>query len=223
MTLFKFLEPDLIQAQNSALSKFQKVILVLMRLKLTLSVQYLADQFKVSPGTVSKTFHTTLNVMFVKLQSLIYWPTQDERRLTMPMEFRTFFGLKVAVIIDCVEIFIERPSNLKARTWSSYKHHNTVKYLIGISPQGSICYIRQGYGGRASDKFVTNDSGFLEKLQYGDVLADRDFDIAESVAQASSEVMIPAFTKGKSQLSAVDIEKTRKLAHVRTCKWTSSK
>lgn len=219
MTLFNFLEPDLIQAQNSALTKFQKVILVLMRLKLNLSVQYLADQFKVLPGTISKTFQTNLNVMFVKLQSLIYWPTQDERRLTMPMEFRKFFGLKIAVyIIDCFEIFIERSSKLKARaqTWSSYKHHNTVKYLIGISPQGSISYISQGYGGRASDKSVTNDSGFLEKLQYGDVvLADRGFDIAESVAQASSEVMIPAFTKGKSQLSAVDIEKTRTLAHVR--------
>ncbi|KAL3831392.1 hypothetical protein ACJMK2_023144 [Sinanodonta woodiana] len=218
MTLFNFIEPDLTQSANSALSKFQKVILVLMRLKLNLSVQYLADQFKVSQGTVSKTFINTLNVMYVKMQPLIYWPSQEERRLTMPMEFRKYFGLKIAVIIDCFEIFIERPSNLVARaqTWSSYKHHNTVKYLIGISPQGAISYISQGYGGRASDKFVTNDSGFLEKLQYGDVvLADRGFDIAESVAQASSEVIIPAFTKGKSQLSAVDIEKTRKLAHVR--------
>ena len=36
------------------------------------------------------------------------------------------------VIIDCFEIFIERPMNLKARaqTWSNYmyKHHNTVKF-----------------------------------------------------------------------------------------------
>ncbi|XP_056017028.1 uncharacterized protein LOC130053666 [Ostrea edulis] len=86
---------------------------------------------------------------------------------------------------------------------------------IYTSVFGTFCEC-QGYGGRTSDKFVINDSGFLEKLQYGDiVLADRGFDIAESVAQASSEVMIPAFTKGKSQLSAVDIEKTRKLAHVR--------
>ena len=34
-----------------------------------------------------------------------------------------------------IEVFIERPSNLLARacTWSSYKHHNTVKFLIGIA------------------------------------------------------------------------------------------
>ena len=35
---------------------------------------------------------------------------------------------------------MERPKGLmaKAQTWSNYKHHNTVKFLIGISPQGSI-------------------------------------------------------------------------------------
>lgn len=143
---------------------------------MNLSVQYLADKFSVSQGTISKSFQSTLNVMYIKLQPLVYWPTKDEQVATMPMEFRKYFGLNVAVIIDCFEIFIERPSNLKARaqTWSSYKHHNTAKYLIGISPQGSVSYISQGYGGRASDKFITNNCGFLDKLEYGDVvLADR--------------------------------------------------
>ena len=34
------------------------------------------------------------------------------------------------------EVFIEIPSNLEARslTWSTYKHHNTIKFLIGITP-----------------------------------------------------------------------------------------
>jgi len=38
---------------------------------------------------------------------------------------------KVAVILDCFEIFIERPSILKARamTWYNYKHHNTFEYF----------------------------------------------------------------------------------------------
>lgn len=71
-------------------------------------------------------------------------------------------------------------------------------------------------GGRCSDKFITNDCELLDKLVYGDVvLADRGFDIAASVAQASCELKIPAFTKGKDQLSAMDVERTRKIAHVR--------
>ncbi len=55
----------------------------------------------------------------------------------MPKCCRSSFGKDVAVIIDCFEVFVERPSNLLARaiTWSFYKHHNTVKVLIGIIPR----------------------------------------------------------------------------------------
>ena len=42
----------------------------------------------------------------------------------------------------------------KAVTWSTYKHHNTVKYLISITPQGTVSFISKGYGGRASDKYI---------------------------------------------------------------------
>ncbi|XP_033727696.1 uncharacterized protein LOC117317023 [Pecten maximus] len=218
MTLFWFVEPEISCSHNSSLTKFQKMVLVLMRLKLNLPVTFLADKFKVSASTVSRTMLSVLNTLHIKLKPLIYWPTKEERRQTMPMEFRKYFGLKVAVIIDCFEVFIEKPSDLTARsqTWSSYKHHNTVKFLIGISPQGTIVFISDAYGGRASDKFITKDSEFLNKLEYGDVvLADRGFDIAEEVAQVNGEVRIPAFTKGKDQLAAVDVESTRRLAHVR--------
>lgn len=51
------------------------------------------------------------------------------------------------VIIDCFEIFIDRPSDLLARsqTYSNYKNHNTLKYLIGITPQGSVSYISDAW------------------------------------------------------------------------------
>ena len=52
---------------------------------------------------------------------------------------------KSVVIIDCTEIFIERPTDLLARAqvWSNYKHHSTVKFLIGITPQGTISFLLQ--------------------------------------------------------------------------------
>jgi hypothetical protein len=86
----------------------------------------------------------------------------------MPMSFRTNFGTRVAVIVDCFEIFIDRPSNLMARaqTWSSYKHHNTAKYMIGITPQGVISFISSGYGGHASDKMITENCGFLTEAHW---------------------------------------------------------
>ena len=128
------------------------------------------------------------------------------------------YGLKVTSIIDCFEIFIEKPTDLlsKAATWSSYKNHNTVKYLISITPQGTVSFISKGYGGRASDKYITENSGYINYLLPGDViLADRGFNVAESVAMKGATLNIPAFTRGKIQLPASDIESTRRLANVR--------
>jgi len=135
----------------------------------------------------------------------------------MPSVFKENFGNRVSVIIDCFEVFIERPSSLIARamTWSNYKHHNTVKFLIGIAPQGSISFISKTWGGRVSDKYLTENCGILNKLLPNDiVLADGGFDIAESVAFKRAKLNIPAFTKGKKQLSALEVEETRKIANV---------
>ena len=66
--------------------------------------------------------------------------------------------------------------------WSNYKQHNTVKLLIAITPQGTISFISKTWGGRVSDKYITERCGILDKLLPGDlVLADRGFTIPDSV------------------------------------------
>ncbi len=55
----------------------------------------------------------------------------------------------------------------------------------------------------------------LDNLLPGDVvLADRGFDITESVGMMQARLCIPAFTKGKNQLSAMEIDETRTIANV---------
>jgi len=135
----------------------------------------------------------------------------------MPQCFQFVFGKRTILIIDCFEIFICRPSNLLARaqTFSSYKHHNTVKVLIGVNPQGTISFVSKAWGRRTSDKFLTENCGILKMLLPGDLnLADRGFIIQESVMFQQAQLAIPAFTKGRDQLDPVDVEKTRGIANV---------
>ena len=47
------------------------------------------------------------------------------------------------------------------------------------------------------------------------VLADREFDIRDLVGKMAAAVQIPASTKGRSRMTAHEIELTRKLAHSR--------
>ena len=137
----------------------------------------------------------------------------------MPMCFRNKFGCKITTIIDCFELFIDKPTNLTARdlTWSNYKSHNTGKYLIGITPQETtICFISKCWGGRASDQHITENSKFLKCVVYNDVImADRDFNIAETLGTLGAKLEIPSFTKGQDQMTAEDVEDTCLIANVR--------
>ena len=53
-------------------------------------------------------------------------------------------------------------------TWSNYKHHNTIKFLIGVTLQGSVS--SKAWGGRVSDKFFTENSGLLKNAILYDVI-----------------------------------------------------
>ncbi|XP_072559114.1 uncharacterized protein [Paramormyrops kingsleyae] len=217
MALFRFLVP-LMHGQRKILTPFQMLLLTFMRLRLDLPPQHLAHLFWISPKTVYRIFNEMVSFLHANLRRSIVWPERETLRKIMPHEFVEAFGHRVAVIIDCFEIFTERPSNLKARAqmFSSCKHHHTMKYLIGITPKGAICFLSKGWGGRTSDKHITLNSGFLANLLPGNiVLADRGFDIQECVGMLCAEVKLPAFTKGYCQLAARDVEETRKIAHLR--------
>ena len=52
-------------------------------------------------------------------------------------------------LLTVLKFFCVKPTNLLARaqTFSSYKHHNTVKVLISITPQGCISFVSEAWGG----------------------------------------------------------------------------
>ena len=130
--LLNFVMPAL--PNGKKLSKFKMVMMFLMKIRLSLYDEDLAYRFGVHVSSVSRTFHRVLDVMFVYTSSLIKWPDRETLQQTLPSSFRKFFK-SCAIIIDCSGVFIEQPSDLlvRAQVWSNYKHHSTVKFLIGIT------------------------------------------------------------------------------------------
>ena len=103
----------------------------------------------------------------------------------------------------------------QSQTWSDYKHHNTWKALIGISPTGAITFVSKLWSGRASDKEITKTCGFLNLLEPGDnVMADRGFDIAD-ILPAGVTLNIPPFKGSRAQLTPKESEETARIAAVR--------
>jgi len=79
-----------------------------------------------------------------------------------------------------------------------------MKYLIDITPQGTVSFISQLWGSRLSEK---QGSGILILLLPGDViLADKSFNIYKLVSIHQADTKLPAFMKGKIQLSAKGVQ-----------------
>ena len=214
--IFNYVEPGL--KQSMLIDKFEQYIMCLMRLRLGTALEDLSKRFQISKTTASRIFLETIEVLYIYLKPLIVWPEKEDLQNSMPLCYREKFGKKITVIIDCFEIYIEQPKNLTARSlmWSTYKSHHTAKYLIGITPQGTISFISKGWGGRTSDKHITENSVFLQKLTHGDfVMADRGFTIEEPLGAHGAQLAIPAFTRGQTQLSPGEVERTRRIANVR--------
>ena len=177
-------------------SPLEQFLIVLMKLRLNIGDQDLAYRFGIHQSTISRYFNKWLDILY----HISELAKREELLRIMPVDFRTDFG-KYVIIMDCFVIFIERPTSLMARaqTWSNYKKHNIVKFLIGITPQGTVGFISKGWGGRASDVHITEHSGLLHHLLSGDVvLADRGFNIQVCIVL---RLRYPLSPRAKSSLA----------------------
>ena len=125
-----------LKSSQGILNLFQKFLLGLIHMRLNLSERDLGYMSGgISEATVSCTFLHVVNVLYHRLKPLVIWPERDALRKTFALDVSKHCP-NCVVIIDCFEIFLDHPLNPLANThtFSSYKHHNTVKYLTGITP-----------------------------------------------------------------------------------------
>ncbi|XP_065056361.1 uncharacterized protein LOC135684653 [Rhopilema esculentum] len=206
------------RTKTHKLTKKDQFLLVLMRLRLGSLLDDLADRFKISSSSCSRIFCTWIRFLSTVLGgALISWLPSEVIQTNLPHAFNGAHS-KTRCIIDCTEIYIERPKSLddQAATWSDYKKHNTIKYLIGITPSGFISFVSNGYGGRATDQHICRDSGFYNLLEYGnEIMADRGFQIRDDLLHFYCTLYVPPGARVKSQMTERECKKTKEIANLR--------
>lgn len=218
--LFDYLVSLLKNVENNikTVSLETQMLIVLAKLKLNLLNTDLAYRFGTSRKTVQRIFDLIIPALACKLKTLIKWPNQDALQENLPECFRYSAYKDTSCIIDCTEVPIQRPSNMLTRqkTWSNYKHSHTIKFLVGMNPNGAISFLSECWGGRVSDKHLTINSGLFDKINSGDViLADRGFIVADYFAAKGAKLIVPDFVRGKKQLSPQKVMRSQKISNVR--------
>ncbi|XP_045202653.2 uncharacterized protein LOC123556117 [Mercenaria mercenaria] len=191
--------------------------MTLMRLRLGLLVEDLANRFCISSTACGRVLNTWIDYLDSKLDFLIMWPSSATVKHNMPKVFRDKFP-DTRVIIDCSEIRTETPSSLQLKSllYSDYKSHITWKSLVGISPSGHVTYVSDLWVGSISDKQLTKQSGILELCQQGDaIMADKGFTIADLTTPKGIKLIIPPFRRSNTKFSKREVQNTRDIANAR--------
>lgn len=196
-----------------------ELFLTLCKLRHNFPEDDLAQRFNIHQTTVSRIFSSWIETMDACFQEVNLWPERDDVRASLPDVFKEQYATTRA-LIDCSELFIEKPHNpdTQSQSWSSYKHHNTLKFLLAVTPNGVPSFVSDCYGGRISDKELTHLSGVLSSSRFerGDsVMVDKGFDIDELTEQQGVKLEQPPFLRGKDQLDEDEVVTTRRIASLR--------
>ena len=133
--LLNFLRDSFPEKSHSRVHLEDQFLMTLVKLCLNIQFENLADQFNCTKSHSYDIFKRWIDLLYLKLRFLINSPDHDAAMKTLPNVFRQYFP-RLTHIIDCTELFIDRPKNLKARAqvYSNYKKHSTTEFFIACTP-----------------------------------------------------------------------------------------
>ncbi|XP_015120767.1 uncharacterized protein LOC107043698 [Diachasma alloeum] len=202
------------ESRTRKMSLKDRVILTIMKLKLDLTFSALSIMFRCVEESICRyIFHDTLRKLAQILRCVIRWVPKDEIQRNIPQCFEYFKD--TVVIVDCTEFKIQRPKRLQCRIklYSQYKSNFTAKFMTGITPGGMLTFLSKGYGGRASDKTIFEQSNIINFLEKDDaVMTDKGFQIEEICMKRGVKLYIPPFLKKKKQFSPEEATYNRFIA-----------
>ncbi|XP_078487340.1 uncharacterized protein LOC144745224 [Ciona intestinalis] len=205
----------------ASLDPEEELFLTVMKLRQAKDNREISILFKICESSVSTIVNTWINFLYFQLRELNIWPSKKAIQQHIPTQFKKDF-VSTRIILDATEIAIDKPSNVDAQsiTFSSYKNKNTLKVMVGISPNGLVTYVSDAYGGSASDRQIMEKSDLYLNGKYlfnsGDsIMADRGILVQDLFSSLDVKVNTPTMLKGKHQLEAVDVVKDRRIASKR--------
>ncbi|CAM4805745.1 unnamed protein product [Rotaria magnacalcarata] len=190
------------------ITKENQFFLFMIRLRRATEEHEIAIFFNISQSTVSRIIIAWTRFVYSVVSSISIWPSKTQVQQNLPFEMK--------------KKILHNPQ-AQQDTWSTYKNTNTVKVLVGITPNGVMSYISSLYGGATSDRSLLNMIGagsLIELLEPGDtIMSDRGFALDNQ--HSHIKLIYPPFLQGKSQLPPSKVTETRVIArhriHVERC------
>jgi len=121
------------------------------------SMELAAAHFGYDASNASRWHTSYVRFQKISLTRKFPQPTKELIIKSTPNKFHALFGRNRLVgVLDCTECRMQIASNKMAQraTWSAYKHFNSVKFLVIISPCGACIYVSPGFPGRISDNQI---------------------------------------------------------------------
>ena len=98
------------QPMESTIPLIDQLLAVLIRLKLGLLLQDVADLFSISTSVFSNIFVTQISLLYEELKLINMFPSCALVTETTPLSFKCFPNLRI--ILDCTEIYVQRSADL---------------------------------------------------------------------------------------------------------------
>lgn len=94
------------------LSLKDEFVLILMKLRMEMTIQFLAHLFGMSLSVCSSVFNTWIKFLAVELGPLIHWPDKSSSKKHMPPFLQKDYP-NLRCTLDSSETYLERPRNLQ--------------------------------------------------------------------------------------------------------------
>ncbi|XP_047992251.1 uncharacterized protein LOC125230974 [Leguminivora glycinivorella] len=159
--------PKHICEQNQNRISELTLIVTLFKIEKNCSLIEIGNQFKIPSSENTKMFVEGIEYLANFFQNLIYLPAPELIEAQLPHEFKVQYP-NVQCILHTFQIEMRTPTNAlrQAQTWSHDKYGNTLKYLIGCTPNGLVTFVSKGYGGGISDKDILKKSKLTDDLPH---------------------------------------------------------